>query len=161
MKKLSYVLSGLAIAGSLALGAAEPAEIGSAPDSGFGAGIMLGEPSGLNLKYWVSEKAAIDGVVGWSFADDTNFHMHADYLYHLFELIPVETGRLPLYFGGGIRYKLRDKKDDLFGFRGVVGVSYMFEDLPIDIFGEAGPLIDVVPDVKAHFSVGIGARFWF
>jgi hypothetical protein len=122
---------------------------------------MLGEPTGVSMKYWISEKSAVDGVVGWSFIDDTNFHVHADYLYHLFDLIPVDEGRLPLYFGGGVRYKLRDNKDDLFGFRGVVGVSYMFEDLPIDIFGEAGPIIDIVPDAKAHFSVGIGARFWF
>jgi hypothetical protein len=121
----------------------------------------LGEPTGVSLKYWLSERSTIDGAVGWSFVDDTNLHLHVNYLYHLFELIPVEEGRLPLYFGGGLRSKARDDKDDLLGIRGVVGVSYMFEDLPVDIFGELGPIVDVVPDVKAHFNVGIGARFWF
>jgi hypothetical protein len=68
---------------------------------------------------------------------------------------------LPLYFGGGLRYKLRDGRDDLFGIRAVAGLSYHFDDLPIDIFFEAGPILDVAPDVDVRYTVGIGARYWF
>jgi hypothetical protein len=131
------------------------------PDSGLGAGVMLGEPTGVSLKYWLSETSAIDGVIGWSFSDRDDFQVHSDYLYHLFDVIPIESGRLPLYFGGGLRYKLRDGRDDLFGIRAVAGLSYHFDDLPIDIFFEAGPILDVAPDVDVRYTVGIGARYWF
>jgi hypothetical protein len=161
MKSLHRFTLGLLLSASLAIGSARATDLGSSPDSGFGAGVMIGEPTGISLKYWLSENSAVDGVVGWSFDHDPDFHVHADYLYHLFDLIPVEVNRLPLYFGGGVRYKLRDGKDDLFGFRGVVGVSYLFDDLPIDIFVEAGPILDVAPEVKARYTIGIGARFWF
>ena len=161
MKVSHWMSLGFAIAGSLCLGSVQASDVGSSPHSGFGAGLVFGDPTGVSMKYWLSEKSAIDGVVGWSFADETNFHLHTDYLYHLFDLIPVDTGSLPLYFGGGVRYKVRNRGDDLFGIRAVVGVSYLFQDLPIDIFGEIGPILDVVPSVRARLSIGIGARFWF
>lgn len=127
----------------------------------FGAGLMLGEPTGASLKYWLTERGALDAGLGWSFHDDSDFHLHADYLHHLFDLIPVDAGRLPVYFGGGLRVKFRDNRDDLFGFRAVAGLSYLFENRPIDVFLEAGPVLDVAPNTKLRFTAAIGARYWF
>jgi hypothetical protein len=59
-----------------------------------------------------------------------------------------------------VRHNIPDGKDDPFLTRGLVGVSWMSEDLPIDISCEAEPIIDIVPDVKAHPCAGIGAGFW-
>lgn len=134
----------------------------SGPDSRrFGVGLMLGEPSGASFKYWLSDRGALDAGVGWSFDDHEDFHIHADYLYHLFDLIPVDQGQLPVYFGGGLRVKFRDNREDLFGIRAVAGLAYMFEDKPIDIFFEAGPVFDVTPDFEIRFTAAIGARYWF
>ena len=152
---------GLALSASLLVGPLHGAELGSSPDSGFGAGLMIGEPTGVSLKYWLAEESAIDGGFGWSLADDHDFQVHVSYLYHLFNVIPLEQNRLPLYFGGGLRYKFRDRRDDLFGFRSVVGVAYLFDDLPVDIFAQVGPILDVTPDAKVRFGGSIGARFWF
>ncbi len=33
----------------------------------FGAGIILGEPTGVSLKYWLNDTMAIDGAIGASF----------------------------------------------------------------------------------------------
>ncbi len=127
----------------------------------FGVGLMVGEPTGASFKYWFSEVSAIDGVVGWSLADHTGFNLHADYLYHLNHLIDVNPGRLPVYFGGGVRYKAWEDRDDLFGFRAVAGLAYLFHDIPVDIFFEVGPIFDVAPDFKVRYTVGVGARYWF
>jgi hypothetical protein len=87
--------------------------------------------------------------------------MHADVLWHNFDLIKVPQGRLPIYFGVGALVRFRDNADDQLGVRIPVGVSYMFEQAPIDIFAEIGPAIDIVPDVRGEVTAGIGIRFWF
>ena len=127
----------------------------------FGAGAMVGEPTGASLKYWMTPRAALDGGLGTSFHGKDSFHIHADYLYHLFDLIPVESGRLPVYFGGGLRGKIRDNRDDVMGFRAVAGLNYLFEDEPVDVFFEAGPVFDVTPDTDVNYTVAVGARYWF
>jgi hypothetical protein len=33
--------------------------------------------------------------------------------------------------------------------------------LPVDIFAEIGPALDVSPDVRGDFTGGGGVRFWF
>ncbi len=154
-------MAGLAVAAGLMVGTTRAADGGGAMDRPFGAGVILGEPTGVSVKWWLSERSALDGALGWSFADEDNFEMHADYLYHFNDVIPVERGRLPLYVGAGLRYKVRDNEDDLFGFRGVVGIDYLFDNAPVDIFFEAGPILDVTPDAHCRFTVAIGTRFWF
>jgi hypothetical protein len=132
-----------------------------AADRKFGVGLMLGEPTGASLKYWLNDTLAIDGGMGWSFHHEDNLHLHADVLWHKFDLFHVEGGQLPLYFGVGPRLKLRDNREDRFGIRGPVGVSYMFDDLPVDIFLEVAPVIDFTPKTRLEFTAGIGARYWF
>jgi hypothetical protein len=132
-------------------------------DSGgrFGAGLILGEPTGATLKFWFNETLAIDGAVGWSFHRETDLYLHSDVLWHKFDLIPVPEGQLPLYFGVGARAKFRDDKDDRYGIRVPVGVSYIFEDIPVDVFLEVAPIIDFAPSTRGGFTAGVGARFWF
>ena len=43
-----------------------------------------------------------------------------------------------------------------------VGLSYMPDDnLPMDIFVEIGPAIDIAPDVQGEITGGVGVRYWF
>src|SRR5882724_8309963 len=42
----------------------------------FGVGPLLGEPMGVGVKFWLSQKTAIDGGAGWSFADPDGFQLH-------------------------------------------------------------------------------------
>ena len=61
----------------------------------FGVGAMLGAPTGLSLKYWLTDTSAIDGGLAWHFGDDDRFQIHSDYLYHI--AIPgftIPIGRL-------------------------------------------------------------------
>ena len=128
----------------------------------FGAGVIFGEPTGLSLKYWLSDALAIDGAAGWSAADHTDFYLHSDVLWHNFDLIPVSHGRLPFYFGVGGLLRFRDdNQDNQVGIRVPVGLSYMFDRAPVDIFVEVAPAIDLAPSVRGDITGGIGIRYWF
>lgn len=133
---------------------------GSASAQGrFGIGVIVGEPTGVSGKLWLTERTAIDGAAAWSFSDEAALHLHADYLFHNFDLIEVEKGRFPVYFGVGGRVKFED--DSKFGVRIPVGIAYIMEDAPLDFFLELVPLLDLVPDTDFNFNAAIGVRFFF
>jgi hypothetical protein len=127
-----------------------------------GLGVTLGEPMGGTIKYWLNDTMAVDGAAGWSSHDNTDFYLHGDVLWHNFDLIPVPRGRMPVYIGvGGLVRFRNDGDDNQVGIRLPLGVDYMFENAPVDVFAEIGPAIDVSPDVRGDFTGGVGVRFWF
>ncbi|KAA0265805.1 MAG: hypothetical protein EDM75_01650 [Chlorobiota bacterium] len=130
-----------------------------AQTGGFGLGIIVGEPTGLSGKYYLSESHAIDGAVAWSFKKDAALHIHADYLYHDNSFLNVTKGRLPLYVGIGGRIKLQDKSR--IGVRVPVGIAYEFPKAPVDVFVEIVPLLDIIPDTQFDFNGAIGVRYYF
>jgi hypothetical protein len=134
---------------------------GSAAAQGnFGLGIILGEPTGVSGKLWLSERSAIDMAAAWSFGGhDDAFHLHADYLLHNFDLISVSKGRLPIHFGVGARVKFED--DSKLGVRVPVGLTYIFDGAPLDIFFEIAPILDLIPDTEFEANAAIGIRFFF
>ncbi len=130
-----------------------------AQSGGFGLGIIVGEPTGLSGKYYLSESHAIDGAVAWSFKKDAALHIHADYLYHDNTFFNVKQGRLPVYVGIGGRIKLQDKSR--IGVRIPVGMAYEFAKAPVDVFVEIVPLLDLIPDTQFDFNGAIGVRYYF
>jgi len=128
----------------------------------FGAGLVIGEPIGPSLKYFVSDALAIDGAVRWSTHDHSDFYKQSDVLWHKFDLIPVSQGTMPVYFGAGGLLRFRNSgEDDQFGIRVPVGVSYLFDKAPVEIFAEIGPALDLTPAVRGEVTGGIGFRYWF
>ena len=127
----------------------------------FGVGVIAGEPTGVTVKYMLDNKSAIDGGIGWETSGDNEFHIYADYLYHMYDLIKVPQGKLPLYFGGGIRFVDREKKDDKFGVRLPVGIEYLFENVSLGAFFELVPVLNLTPDTDFDLEGGIGIRFFF
>jgi hypothetical protein len=130
----------------------------SAQDSGFGAGVIFGEPTGLSLKSWLSSKNAVDAAVTWSSIDDF-VYLHADFLIHNFNVIDVSDGQLPLYFGIGA--KVGFGNDLVFGARIPIGLDYMFSGAPVDIFVEIVPGLTIIPAFDFDIDGGIGVRYWF
>jgi len=127
----------------------------------FGVGIIAGEPTGITIKYILDDKSAIDAGVGWETSGDNEFHIYGDYLYHMNDLIKVPHGKLPLYFGAGLRFIDREKKKDKFGIRIPVGIEYLFENVPLGAFFELVPILNLKPDTEFDFEAGIGIRFFF
>ena len=138
-----------------------PARLSFSQDKGFGLGIILGEPTGVSAKNWMTNTTAIDAAIAWSFVDQGALHIHADYLFHDFQLITLGgKGKLPLYYGVGARLKFGDN-DTQFGIRIPVGIDYLFSDAPVDIFLEVVPMLNLAPTTKFQFNAAIGARYYF
>jgi hypothetical protein len=135
------------------------ATLGHAQKAGFGVGVMVGEPIGGSFKAWLSEKTAIDGGVAYANYDDDGLQVHSDYLYHNFDWLSAGSGRLPVYFGLGARLKFAD--DTHVGIRGPIGLSYIFDNVPVDVFGEVAPILDFTPNWRVEWNAAIGARYWF
>ncbi|RKZ12307.1 hypothetical protein DRQ53_03080 [bacterium] len=129
--------------------------------SGMGAGIILGEPTGLDAKMWLGEDSALQAAVAWSTSSNSSLHLHLDYILHKFDVFNVSSGSLPLYFGVGGRLKFRDDKDDQIGIRVPIGVSYMFANDPFDLFLEVVPILELVPDTDFGMNAAVGGRWYF
>jgi hypothetical protein len=129
--------------------------------SGIGAGIIIGEPTGLDGKFWLSSATAIQSAVAWSTSNNASLHFTLDYTVHKWGLIDVERGSLPIYFGVGGRLRLRDGRDDDVGVRIPIGLVYQFANDPFDIFLEVVPIMDLAPDTDFSANVALGARLFF
>jgi len=132
----------------------------------LGIGFILGEPTGFSLKYWLDEERAVDGAAAWSYSENDSFQLHGDYLIHDYELL--EADEMPLYYGIGARLKLKDsdgggrnEHDPIFGIRVPVGVTYLFDEVPIDLFFELVPVLDLTPEVELDINAAVGLRYYF
>jgi hypothetical protein len=127
----------------------------------FGLGVMIGQPTGFNFKFWRLNDTAFDAGLAWSFGSESSLNLHVDYLLHDFSYLSSYRGNMPFYYGIGGRLKFQSKKDNRFGIRIPLGAAYHFPKAPLDIFFEIAPIIDFVPETDLDFNIGIGARFYF
>ena len=130
-------------------------------DEQFGLGITLGVPTGVNGKYFLDKYNALDLGFGWSPDSDHDFHIYADYLYHIYSLIDAGSGETPIYIGVGTRAVFRDHQDNKAGFRFPLGVEHLFKSTPFDVFAEIVPIFNVSPEAKFNLEGVVGARFYF
>lgn len=125
----------------------------------FGLGIILGEPTGLSAKLFMGNNRAFDFGAAWSFGNNSSMHIHSDYLIHRFDLISVDSGQLPLYYGIGARARLADNAQ--LGVRIPVGLSYYFPNDPLELFFEIVPILDLAPKTSFSGNGGFGIRYYF
>jgi hypothetical protein len=138
----------------------------------FGVGLMLGAPSGFSAKYFLSRNQALDfgvGAIGY-YRHRDGLHLHMDYLFHPVSLVSARPFELPLYFGiGGRVFDFDD--DDLddhglaIGVRAPIGISFDFNNVPLDIFFEIALVLDFVrnyrDEVLTDVNGAIGIRYYF
>ena len=121
-----------------------------------GIGFMVGEPTGLSLKSWTGGNNAFDVGLAWSLGRYDAVNIHADYLWHNYEVFDdVDSGSLPFYYGIGGRVILADD-DAVIGARIPVGINYLFEDAPVGLFLEVAPVFNVAPDTDFDVDGGLG-----
>jgi hypothetical protein len=133
----------------------------------FGLGLIIGEPTGVSLKYWFDKEQTVDGAFAWSLSEDNAFQLQGDYLFHNYQL--SNSDQWPVYYGIGALLRFKDsegkKHDDhktVFGFRVPLGISYLFEDdTPFEFFFEIVPILEVAPDAELALDAGVGLRFYF
>ena len=128
--------------------------VGAAEDLGLG--IQLGQPMGVTGKYWLTSTAAIDAFAGYHF--NSNFDLHADYLWHSFSSFNVSEGRLPFYLGLGGR--IFGGNDSQFGIRLPLGASYLFPSEPLEAYAEIAPIVKIAPGIGADIDGAVGIRLY-
>lgn len=132
---------------------AVPVSLQAQQRSGFGIGVMLGEPTGLAAITWLGGGNAVDLVAAWSFRGAGSIYLHADYQFHSFISDPMT-----FYAGLGGFVILRDDPD--LGIRVPLGITYLFREAPIDVFLEVAPGLSIVPATSFNVHGGIGFRFY-
>jgi hypothetical protein len=128
--------------------------VGNTEDLGFGS--ALGQPIGVTGKYWLNSTTAIDAFAGYHF--NSNFDVHADYLWHTFSSFDVTNGRLPFYAGVGGRINLGNSSD--FGMRIPFGLSYLFPTDPIELYAEVSPVIKLLSHIGFDMDGQVGIRIY-
>lgn len=123
-----------------------------------GIGVVIGEPTGLSMKFWQNSRNAFDLGAAWSLSGNDAISIHGDYLWHSW--LDADQGDLALYYGIGARAWFTENNSAA-GARIPLGINYLFEDSPVGLFVEIAPVIDFVPDTEADGSGGFGVRFYF
>lgn len=125
----------------------------------LGIGIMAGEPTGISVKSWTNDRTALDLGVSWSLESNSSFHLHADYLLHKW-LQEAESETLAFYYGIGARFAVREP-DPKIGVRVPLGLNFIIPDTPIDLFVEAVPIFDILPEPAFSGNGALGVRYYF
>ncbi len=129
-----------------------------AQDSGMGVGGIIESTLGVSFKQWIDDTRAIDAAVILPVTN--SFSFFGDYLIHNFDVTSVEKGKMPLYYGIGGMLRERDN-DIILCIRAPLGIDYLFEQSPMDIFLEVVPILEVSPNVDLDLQAGLGCRYYF
>lgn len=143
--------------------------------SGFGLGIMIGEPTGFSGKAWIGGDRAIDFGLAWGLWRGGYLHVHGDNLFHASDVIKVNTGKFLVHYGPGLRlrswsngrYWYRGRYYDngssrvSFGVRVPVGLTYLIDEAPVDLFLEVVPTMDLLPGTYLDLDAALGVRYYF
>ena len=126
----------------------------------MGLGVMLGNPTGLNGKYWLENNRAVDAGLAYSIGKNSDFSLHSDYLFHKDEAFYLnDTQPLDLYYGIGGRMEFAD--DIEIGVRLPVGLAHKLNGGAADVFGEVAPIVDLLTKTGLELHLAIGARYYF
>jgi hypothetical protein len=154
MKRILFVLA------LVALGGLAPKQAAAQEINGLGLGIILGEPTGLTARF-KSGANNFQTHVAWSFSNYAALQVSGDYLRGF-----TTGGGFPFYAGLGARVKLaesgNDEDTDLrLSARVPVGINHFLDSQPIEFFGEAVPMLNIIPDLDFAFNLAIGGRWYF
>jgi hypothetical protein len=136
----------------------------SGPRGGrFGIGIVLGDPSALTAKLFLSSSSAVQMHLGYALTRHDRLVVIVDYLFHVLGVIPPieRAGKLVPYVGVGGRLGVAESDDALLGIRIPLGLAFHFNGVPLEIFLEVAPGLGILPRTRALVDAGLGVRFYF
>lgn len=126
----------------------------------FGMGIILGNPTALSVKYWTGELTALDASLGYRYSNANHLYLNTDFLFHLWDF-QKEEGTIRVYFGAGAG--LGFISDLSIGLRMPVGASLFLDNIPLELFAELVPGIQLFGEGDVRFMMEgyIGAHWYF
>ncbi len=137
----------------------------------FGVGFIIGQPTGLSVKYFLTSKSAsaFDFALATAYNKDLesfqDIYFHVDYLYHFFNVFYISGGQFAPYFGIGPSFSITTESESTQEIstllRFPIGMTFLFARAPIDFFAEIVPSLSVMPETKFTYNFGLGMRFYF
>lgn len=135
----------------------------------FGLGLIIGDPTGISGKYFLSQELAIDGALGFGFIGGRHTKLQSDLLWH-FGVQRWPAAGLDLYVGVGPTLAFHDHhhhNDDhhnnelWIGVRGPFGAALSFNNAPFDVFLEIAAELWLVQHANLDLDAALGVRYWF
>ncbi len=142
----------------------------------LGLGLIIGDPTALNLKYDSDESTAFDGGLAFNF--DKWILLYGDYQYKFAGVFSDHRGlsQITPYVGVGLVLVASNRSIDdtrhyqyftdstsskvALGIRIPLGFEWR-PNLPIGLFAELAPGIALIPGTTAFFEGGVGIRYYF
>jgi hypothetical protein len=134
------------------------------PSSGISIGIVIGDPTGLSLKFWgIGQNSALQvNIGGGGFFVPADLLINGSLLFHA--LLTRETpinGYLGVGAFAGIKKHEKQGNEAVFGILVPLGLELILSEVPLDIFMEVSPVIGFTTkgDVARGLTFGIGLRY--
>lgn len=139
----------------------------------LGLGLMLGEPTGVDLKYWLESNRALHFGLAYSF--DHYGQLTGDYLFEFpnvfrgregAQFVPYVGIGAAFFFGAGYtddagRYHDYHGNSAGLGARVPLGIEFLPHGTPIGITAELAPGVALIPGTFGFIQGYVGARFYF
>lgn len=127
--------------------------------NGIGIGINLGYPSnGVAFKYGMDDFRLV-GTLGWNLSGKTLIDLEVGAQYDWLEF---DIEGIPFYVNAGVTAAIGLAGEDSFSLAAAVpvGVSYFFEEVPIEAYLKLAPVIGIIPGFGFGVSASIGG-LWY
>jgi hypothetical protein len=138
------LVAAIALSSTVARADEPGTHLGGTEKGTMGIGLIIGEPSGICGKLYLSDDQAVQAAVGGALIGG-GIQAHADYVFHPLILQQRDSFVLAAYVGPGLRLiqYSNGRNDSTFavGIRAVGGLLFDFE-IPIDAFVEASPVFE-------------------
>lgn len=172
-------MKSLLVAVCLAFGFSFASGVAEARTGGpLGAGVILGDPTGLTVKYDATEISSYDAGLAFNF--DRWILVYGDYHYNFPNAFQSQSGVLQQfvpYVGVGLvavfsnRPELETRGFKYFdsssssrfalGLRIPLGIEWRPTNAPLGIFAEIVPGMTIIPATYAFAQGGLGIRYYF
>lgn len=129
-------------------------------DSGWALGFALGTPSGVDVKYWVSETSGFDFGMGFARFNKV-FAMYAEYELGLVDIRMGHGNHGVFYLGFGAETAFRDHRPTASVYVGTpIGFTMRFH-APWELFAEFRPQVHLEKHPDFVFGGQLGGRYVF
>jgi len=124
-----------------------------------GMGFIFIEPAGLSLKMWFQRGAGFQAAAGWSSRRGNPFQVQADYQFFQRGLYQSLSSEFRFYAGAGARLDFHS--DIRVSVRIPLGLDFQSWDVPLNLFLELTPLVNLNPTVGIDLRAALGVRYLF
>lgn len=132
----------------------------------LGLGVNIGEPIGLNARYYFVDKFSADLIVGYGFGEQ-GFIIQPSILFNLRDILDYngyDYSVIP-YFGVGVKTGVdlagAHKDSGIAAMRFPIGVNWVLKRGEFEISAEFAPGVEFAPETEFDATGGLGLRYFF